>query len=383
MQGKEDVFDIVIAGSGPAGSACALALKNSGLKVAMIDRSTFPRDKICGDAIGGRVKKVLTEIDPDLLAELEGYPSKNRSSGWKLFAPNGKTIEVNFVNPGYVSRRMDFDSWLFGKTLGQHNLEMIYSEIRDVNADASSVHLTLQGDRKIHASLVIGCDGAHSVVAKKLADFKVDHRHYSGAVRAYYKGVEGTSGSEMLEIHLVKGFLPGYFWIFPLNDGLCNVGFGMLSTDIKERRIDLKVSLKQIIQSSPALSKRFANAELVDDVKGFGLPLGGKERSISGERFMLCGDAASLIDPLTGEGIGNAMLSGLYAARQAIQCFQKNNFSVGEMKHYDEAIYKKLLPELKKNLMMQRAFNRPWLINLLVNVAIANPGLKNWFAKKL
>jgi geranylgeranyl reductase family protein len=379
---SEQFFDIVIAGSGPAGSACALALKDSGLKVAMIDRSTFPRDKICGDAIGGRVKKVLREIDPDLLAELEGYPSKNRSSGWKLFAPNGKTIEVNFVNPGYVSRRLDFDSWLFGKTAGQHNLEMIYSEIVDINTD-SGVQLTLHGDKKIRTSLVIGCDGAHSLVAKKLAGFKVDLRHYSGAVRAYYKGVEGTSGSEMLEIHLVNGFLPGYFWIFPLNDNLCNVGFGMLSSDIKERRIDLKVSLKQIIQSSPALSKRFANAELVDDVKGFGLPLGGKERTISGERFMLCGDSASLIDPLTGEGIGNAMLSGLYAARQAIRCFQKNDFSAGEMKRYDEAIYKKLLPELKKNLMMQRAFNRPWLINLLVNVAIANPGLKNWFAKKL
>ena len=98
---------------------------------------------------------------------------------------------------------------------------------------------------------------------------------------------------------------------------------------------------------------------------------------------MLCGDAASLIDPLTGEGIGNAMLSGLYAARQAQHCFQKNNFSVEAMKSYDEKVYKKLLPELKKNLFMQRAFNRPWLINLLVNVAIANPGLKNWFAKKL
>lgn len=383
MQVKEDVFDIVIAGSGPAGAACALALKNSGLKVAMLDKSTFPRDKICGDAIGGRVKKVLREISPDLLAELEGYPAKNRSSGWKLFSPNGKTIEVNFVNPGYVSRRLDFDGWLLEKALEQNNPEMIHSEIIDINTDSGSIQLILQGDRTIRASLVIGCDGAHSIVAKKLAGFKVDLRHYSGAVRAYYMNVEGTLGSEMLEIHLVNGFLPGYFWIFPLNDNLCNVGFGMLSDDIKERRIDLKRSLKQIIQSSPALSKRFADAELVNDVKGFGLPLGGKQRSISGDRFMLCGDAASLIDPLTGEGIGNAMLSGLYAARQARQCFLRKDFSAEEMRSYDKAVYQKLLPELKKNLMMQRAFNRPWLINFLVNVAIANPGLKNWFAKKL
>ncbi len=376
-------YDIIITGAGPAGSACALALKDSGLKVALIDRSSFPRDKICGDAIGGRVKKVLKEISPDLLDDLGNYPSKNKSAGWKLFAPNGKIIEVNFVNPGYVSRRLDFDTWLFSKTSGRGNFEIIFSEIKDIIHEQQGVNLTLTDDSKISASLVIGCDGAHSVVAKKLANFKVDHRHYSGAVRAYYKNVEETAGSEMLEIHLVNGFLPGYFWIFPLNDSLSNVGFGMLSSDIKKRKIDLKHSLKQIIKSSPALSKRFANAELIEDVKGFGLPLGGKKRPISGDRFMLCGDAASLIDPLTGEGIGNAMLSGMYAAKQAMKCFQDNNFTVEKMKRYDEAVYKKLLPELKKNLMMQRAFNRPWLINLLVGVAVANPKLKNWFAKKL
>jgi menaquinone-9 beta-reductase len=376
-------FDVAIIGAGPAGSTCALALKDAGLKIALLDKSTFPRDKVCGDAIGGRVKKVLKEIDAALPDWLEEYDLKNKSAGWKLFSPGGKTIAVNFVNPGYVSRRIDFDSWLFNKVCGQGNVDVIYSEVDDISVHEKGVLLKLPGGTKISASLVVGCDGAHSVVAKKLAGFKVDHRHYSGAVRAYYKNVEGTSGNELLEIHLVKGFLPGYFWIFPLKENLCNVGFGMLSADIKEKRVDLKAALRQIIHSSPALAKRFANATLEDDIKGFGLPLGGKERPVSGNRFMLCGDAASLIDPLTGEGIGNAMLSGLYAARQAQQCFRLDDFGAHEMKNYDIKVYKKLLPELKKNLFMQRALNRPWLINFLVNAAIASPGLKNWFAKKL
>ena len=376
-------FDIAIVGAGPAGSTCALALKDSGLKVALLDKHSFPRDKVCGDAIGGRVNKVLNEISPELLSELNAYPSKNNSSGWKLFSPNGKTIEVNFVNPGYVSKRIDFDAWLFEKVSGQKNVSVINSGISNLHAVERGIEIISEDGTKINTKLVIGCDGAHSIVAKKLAGFKVDHRHYSGAVRAYYQNVEGTSKSEMLEIHLVKGFLPGYFWIFPLHDNLCNVGFGMLSSDIKERRIDLKASLKQIIQSSPQLTDRFRNAALVDDITGFGLPLGGIRRSISGNRFMLCGDAASLIDPLTGEGIGNAMLSGVYAAKKARQCCEKNSFDANEMKGYDEAVYTKLLPELKKNLFMQRAFNRPWLINVLVNVAIASPGLKDWFAKKL
>ena len=378
-----DVFDIAIVGAGPAGSACALGLKNSGLKVALIDKSVFPRDKVCGDAIGGRVKKVLDELDPALRKELESYKAKSKSAGWKLFAPNGKTIEVSFVNPGYVSKRIDFDNWLFSKTTGQANISHISSEIRDITEGDPNPGLMLDDGRNIYASLVIGCDGAHSVVTKKLAGFKTDLSHYSGAVRAYYRNVAGTAQSEMLEIHLVNGFLPGYFWIFPLPDGACNVGFGMLSKDIKEKKIDLKAALRQIIRSSPVLADRFAHAEMVDDIRGFGLPLGGKLRPVSGQRFMLCGDAASLIDPLTGEGIGNAMLSGLYAARKAVECFRKNNFSASEMKSYDDAIYSKLLPELRKNLFMQRAFNRPWLINLLVGIAQKNPGLKNWFARKL
>ena len=380
---SEQFFDIAIIGAGPAGTACALALKESGLKVALLDKSEFPRDKVCGDAIGGRVKKVLNEISPELLSGLNTYPLKNLSSGWKLFAPNGKTIEVNFVNPGYVSKRFDFDDLLFRKVSGQNNLSVINTGISNIQSDENEIEIITDAGNKITAKLVIGCDGAHSIVAKKLAGFKVDHRHYSGAVRAYYQDVEGTANSELLEIHLVKGFLPGYFWIFPLHNNLCNVGFGMLSSDIKERRIDLKVALKQIIQTSPQLSARFRSAKLVDDVTGFGLPLGGIQRNVSGHRFMLCGDAASLIDPLTGEGIGNAMLSGMYAARQAVNCFTKNSFTAADMKAYDDTVYTKLLPELKKNLFMQRAFNRPWLINILVNVAIANPGLKNWFAKKL
>jgi geranylgeranyl reductase family protein len=376
-------FDIAIIGAGPAGSTCALALRHSGLKIALIDKDSFPRDKVCGDAIGGRVKKVLNEIDPNLLTQLNSFPSKNISSGWKLFSPNGKIIEVNFVNPGYVSKRMDFDAWLFEKVSGQKNLSVVNSGVSNIQPDENGIDIITDDGSTINSKIVIGCDGAHSIVAKKMAGFKVDHRHYSAAVRAYYQNVEGTTSSEMLEIHLVKGFLPGYFWIFPLHDNLCNVGFGMLSSDIKERRIDLKTALKQIIHSSPQLKERFQNAKLIDDVTGFGLPLGGIRRPISGNRYMLCGDAASLIDPLTGEGIGNAMLSGLYAAKKALQCFEKNSFDAEEMKLYDEAVYNKLLPELKKNLFMQRAFNRPWLINVLVNVAIASPGLKDWFARKL
>ena len=98
---------------------------------------------------------------------------------------------------------------------------------------------------------------------------------------------------------------------------------------------------------------------------------------------MLCGDAASLIDPLNGEGIGNAMWSGYLAARQAEYCFQSGDFSAERISAYDKALYSKLGKELKTKLFMQKAFNRSWLINSLVSLGHAHPGLKDRIGRRL
>lgn len=344
----------------------------------------FPRDKVCGDAIGGRVKHVLKKIDPSYLKSLESFPKSNISSSWSLFAPNGKSISLDFVNHGYVSKREDFDNFLLDLVKEKKNVHILEDfQAENIEHDTEFTILTSDKGEKLRTKLLIGCDGAHSIVAKKLARFKVDLNHYSAAVRAYYKNVQGIKNSHSLEIHLIKNYLPGYFWIFPLDEHSANIGFGMLSSDIKKRKVNLKGAMEEIIHHSPSLAKRFENAELIGNIQGFGLPLGGLKGRISGTKFMLCGDAASLIDPLNGEGIGNAMWSGYLAAGQAERCFEKNDFSSTHMTMYDQAVYSKLGQELKSKLFMQKAFNRSWLINLLVNTAIIFPRLKNWFGKRL
>ncbi len=350
----------------------------------MLDKAKFPRDKVCGDAIGGRVKHVLNYINPQYTKRLEVFPSTNISSSWSLHAPNGKSVDLHFVNPGYVSKREDFDNFLLDlvkEKKGTAILENFKVE-KIIQENGLQILINESGER-LSCKLLIGCDGAHSVVAKSLSNFKVDLKNYSAAVRAYYKNVGGIPNPHCIEIHLLKDFLPGYFWIFPLPDNVCNVGFGMLSDDVRKRRINLKLSLNDIIQNSPSLSGRFRDAEIISPLEGFGLPLGGANKSISGTQFMLCGDAASLIDPLNGEGIGNAMWSGCLAAKQAESCFELDDFSAQFMSSYDNAVYSKLGKELKSKLFMQKAFNRNWLINMLINLAVANPRIKNWFAKRL
>lgn len=375
-------FDIIITGSGPAGSTAALALKDSGFSVAVVDKENFPRDKTCGDAIGGRAIRVLKNLDP-ILANQLSLESGNISTGWRLYSPSGKSIDASFIHTGIVLARERFDYFLHnGWKSACPDFQFIQGKVHNVSNSDASICIRLDSGELLSARLLIACDGAQSVAAKKLSSLRVNHLHYSGAVRGYFKDISGAENSGLLEIHLVRNYLPGYFWIFPMGNALFNVGFGMLSRDISKRKIDLKKAFYEIIET-PFLEKRFSTAELCSELKGFGLPLGGIRKPISGERFMLCGDAASLIDPLTGEGIGNAMLSGNIAAMHAIACFHKNDFSGKMMGAYDKAVYKKLLPELRKNLVLQRLFNRPWLIETLVSIGTRFPWIKDKIAAKL
>ena len=135
-----------------------------------------------------------------------------------------------------------------------------------------------------------------------VVDYNDDLRH---VIRHYLADECDFQEENFIELHYVKDLLPGYFWIFPLADGWANVGLGMLTKDLSRLKVNLKSKLEEIVREHPTISPRFAQAEKVGKTLGFGLPLGSKQRPISGERMMLVGDAASLIDPFTGEGIGN------------------------------------------------------------------------------
>lgn len=376
-------LNVIIVGAGPAGTSCALALADSGLSVALFDKAVFPRDKVCGDAIGGRVKTVLNLIDPALERQLDLFEEKESSLGWRLVAPSGRAVEMMFTRPGYVSRRMDFDQFLAEQVKKRTSFELKEgTSITALEFLPQGVQIVTDSGEIYLADMVIGCDGAHSVVEKQTTARPLDPEFYSGAVRRYYRNIRSIQPG-IIEIHLIKDFLPGYFWIFPLKNGWSNVGFGMLSKDISRRRIDLKKSLHAIIERTPELKERFSDAEPEGPVSGFGLPLGGKKVKVSGERFLLCGDAAALIDPLNGEGIGNAMLSGYYAALTVKSAFLSGDFSAKKLSEYDGLLSQKLLPELRQKQQMQKIFNRPWLIDLLVGLGAKNQWLRDYIGRKL
>lgn len=371
-------FDIIVAGAGPAGTTFTMALKDSDLKIAVIDKAQFPRDKVCGDAIPGRAVRVLRQLSSSESLRFDAFIAKNRIRGGKAMAPNQQSLSIFYRGEGYTATREDFDYHLL---LGaQQNPNATFYQnatIKNVQISKTKVEVELTPKQpKLQAQLIVGCDGAQSVVARQLIGKTVDHHHHCAAVRAYFRKVN-LPRTDVMEIFLLKNYLPGYFWIFPLANGLFNVGFGMLSADIVKKKINLREKFMHVIQHEPSLSNYFSQAELIGSIKGFGLPLGSKKTPISGDRFMLTGDAASLVDPVTGEGIGNAMLSAKIAASIAKSCFENNRFESSFLRQYDQILYGKLWPELRNKSLIQKLLkDRTWLINCCINQAANNPLIK-------
>ncbi len=359
-----ELYDIAIVGGGPGGCAAALELGKSGATVLLIDGDHFPRDKVCGDAIPGPAVKALSAICPDYATSLETLPSAAASKRTRLHLNGHAPITLHWETRAYTCRRINFDQHLL-RLVGEKTATVIRTgvKVKSLVRRDGGVELHLDDDTACKAKIVIGADGAHSVVSRQLAGNRLDTQHHGGAVRQYYRGVRGLA-PDRLEIHALPEFMPGYFWIFPLADGGCNVGFGMHSTAIRRKGIKLRASLQDFIQASPSLRDRFVAAEPTDAVRGFGLPFGSRAVTVSGDRFLLVGDAACLVDPLTGDGIGQAIRSGSLAARQVKNCLRENDFSEVATRGYAVDLRRAIGRELRIRSAILNAHRRfPFLVN--------------------
>ncbi len=371
METKAQKFDVLILGAGPAGLACALQLAESQLNVALIEKSQFPRDKICGDALSWDVYNQLSKLSEGLEKSFLEKATALSTKGLHVIAEDDGRFFIPFRYKGavkemHICKRYDFDNLLYEEVKKKGNVKIIENfKAKKVEADSNGVKV-MSGDEIVEGKIVLGADGAHSIVTKQLMKYKMEREHYSAGLRVYYENIEPLDEHASMEFYILDDLLPGYFWIFPLPNNTANVGLGVLSSIVTERKLNLREILQRAIDKNPLLAERFKNAKAVETIKGHGLPLGSKKREISGERFLLLGDAASLIDPLSGEGIGNAIRSGRVAGKHVMECFENNNFSASFNQAYDKEVYRLMWKELKFSRWVQMFFSRPWLMKFAI-----------------
>ncbi|MFT3902359.1 MAG: geranylgeranyl reductase family protein [Niabella sp.] len=378
--------NVCIIGAGPAGAAAALQLNKEGVSCVVVDKAVFPRDKVCGDGLSGKVLTCLKRIDPTIVERLDAQPYKLNSWGVRFVAPNRRELDVGYSPAynentpatkqtpiGYVCKRIDFDNFLVEEIKRCAHVQFFQGvTVTDWELGADGYIISDGKEFKVKTRLLIIANGAHSAFAKNVANIQMEPAHFYAGLRAYYKNVQGLHPDNFIELHFLKTLLPGYFWIFPLPNGEANVGIGMLSDIVRRKKINLKKELLNVIENDPVIKERFKGAELIGNIDGYGLPLGSKKRTLSGERYLLTGDAASLIDPFTGEGIGNALYSGRIAGEQAAIAIRNGDFSAKALLAYDAAIGHVLGRELRLSRQLQRLVRFPQLFNLLINISSRN-----------
>ena len=229
-------YDVIVLGGGPSGSSTAAFLSQAGKKVLLLDRAKFPRDKICGDGISGRSVSVLKE-----LGVLENFKDVEHMEmhGITFSSPNGTVVPISSRKegmtelPGFICRREVFDNVIFqfAKNLCAKTIEgFLATDLIMDGSRVAGVKGNFNGkDMEFRAKMFVGADGVAGITARKLDAVNTDENHQCAAVRCYYEGVEGME--DRIELHFIKGVLPGYFWIFPLPDKKANVGIGMLVKD--------------------------------------------------------------------------------------------------------------------------------------------------------
>jgi geranylgeranyl reductase family protein len=382
-------YDIIIIGAGPAGSTCALFANRVGLKVLLVDKKTFPRDKICGDAITEKGIRILKELN--LFEKLEAAQNSIIDK-IGMSSLNGTQIDLelkpknsNKDGTVFICRREIFDNILFQEakscvdTLESFKVETILHKdkfvygVKGKKSTGETVNIT--------AKVVVGADGFSSIISRELGFYERNPKHFAVATRAYYEDVADVKDS--MEIHLVKDIQPGYFWIFPVAKGIVNVGLGILDHDLKKKKLNLREKHEMAIQSD-FFKKRFKDAKLIGKIVGSNLPLGSTKRQIHGDGFILIGDAAGLVDPFAGEGIGNAMKSAKIAAFELKEVCSNSDYSKERLNAYTIKTWKQLYGQLRQSYILQKIMLYfPWLVNFLVKKAAKHKEINDLYSKIL
>jgi geranylgeranyl reductase family protein len=345
---QRDDADVIVVGAGPSGSTAAYYLAQAGLNVLLIEKSRFPRDKVCGDGLTPRAVKSLIAMGVDV-SEEAGWL---RNKGLRVIG-GGMRLELDWPElsswPGYglVRTRASLDEQLArraqaagakllegttvtGPLLGD-NGQIVGVETTAGTEEESKTRSRSDNAEREHgatavyrARVVVAADGNSSRLSIAMGLRKRDDRPMGVAVRTYYTSPrhEDDYLESWLDLWDGSRLLPGYGWIFGMGDGTSNVGLGMLNTSDAFGKTDYRDLLKRWLKSMPD-EWGYVEENRTEPVRGAALPMGFNRTPLYHKGLLLAGDAAGLVNPFNGEGIAYAMESGELLARVVAQALAR------------------------------------------------------------
>lgn len=351
--------EVAVVGAGPAGSVAAQRLAAVGVRVVLLERATFPRDKPCGGGVSGRGLSVLARAGLDEWASQFSAPKLLR-----LTSPDGQVLDV---------RPETGDGYCYGRTIPRRLLDARLAQAA-VEAGARLVEATrvrgvewVDGSRfsvvadglEVSAQLVILADGSHAPVTRHLGLVREPPEMI--AVRRHFAG--DTGPADRLEIHFEPDIIPGYTWLFPEGDGCANVGTGIFIWRVRRDGVVPREVLARFVSGHAATEGRLARAEPVGPLRGHPLRtrLGGTRTHA--ERVLVAGDAAGLVNPLSGEGIASALESGELAATHALAALESGDFSAQALAAYSQALEARYKADWRAARILRLAVSVPRLLN--------------------
>lgn len=372
--------DVLVVGAGPAGASTAAHLAAAGAKVLLVDRQAFPRDKVCGDFVG---PAALVELDHLGVGAEPSIRDGNVIREAGIFVDGRELIrqpipEINGL-PAYgrVVPRLVLDDTILGaaRRAGAEVLDATSVGGYETTPDGVEVRLEQGGStRTVMTRVLVGADGSSSTIARVLRRRGTGRADRILAVRAYYEGVDGPA--DRSDLFFTADSFPGYCWLFPTSATEANVGVGMLLETLPPTTEHIRELLIRLVESDRALRARLGRATLTGKIVGWPLTTFNPRAEIVGDRVLLVGDAAGLINPLNGEGIQYALSSGRWATATILQALAVGDFSETGLMPYalrvhDELRYDMALARLIIQFISNRNLNSIWLEALKIITARA------------
>ena len=367
-------FDVVIIGGGPSGASAGIAYKklNPSLKVAIVDKEIFPRDKSCGDAIGPGVISVLKRFSiQDILDEEPKVVSTSLSGPGQVlinnYIPEVKNKEDSIV---YVIPRKELDYRILRKAInfGVEDFTGHKFDSMTKNINGWEVVISKDGIRKIfNTRLLVGADGANSRVRASLGLSSNEDKHKAIAIRAYIDSPNFIEyfNERSLFFEINVSAARGYAWAFPSRGNLINIGIGVPVHLFKKYKLNIDSLLESFILT---LEKKGIIVNKVREKKSYMLPFASSLRELAHSNAALIGDAASMINPMSGEGIFYGMEAGYILANNTFDKIDSENLQKG-LFNFEEEFKKRFNKHFLSCTLARIILQIPILTRRLLKIA--------------